>query len=60
MGTMEILNRFSGIVLALVMVVGIAATVIQDTFKNLESGENITGIIVAEAKVRTLKECAFR
>ena len=60
MRTMEILNIFSGNVLALVIVDGIAASVVQDTFKNLESGENITGIIVAEAKVRTLKECAFR
>ena len=57
---MEILNRFSGIVLALIMVDVIAATVIQDICKKLESGENITGIIIIEAKVRTLEECAFR
>ena len=58
--TMEILNRFSGIVLTLVTVDVIAATVIQDTFKKLESERNITGIILAKVKVRSLKECAFR
>ena len=58
--TMGMLKGFSCIVLILVMEDGIAATIIQDTFNNIESGENIRGIIVAETKARTLKECAFR
>ena len=58
--TMEIVKEFSGIVLVLVITKSIAATIVKDKFKNVESGENITGIIIAESQVRSLTECASR
>ena len=49
------------ILLVLVLpVIVTQATIVQNKFEKLDSGQNITGTIGAEIKARSRRECAVR
>ena len=49
------------ILLVLVLpVIVTQATIVQNKFEKLDSGQNITGTIEAEIKVRSRRECGVR
>ena len=52
--------QFSKIHLVLILCYATQAAIVEENFKKLEPGENITGTKIAELTVRTNMECYTR